>query len=130
MDLSCEYILGSMLLYPGVDGEMPPRDILDRLAESDNLWEQRISIVTTLELVRARQFDDSLRIARKLLPHKHDLIHKAVGWVLREVGKKDLDLLREFLDDNYRSLPRTTLRYAIERMDPPERLRWLKRDRK
>lgn len=130
VDLSCEYILGSMLLYPGVDGEMPPRDILDRLAESDNLWEQRISIVTTLELVRARQFDDSLRIARKLLSHKHDLIHKAVGWVLREVGKKDLDLLREFLDDNYRSLPRTTLRYAIERMDPPERLRWLKRDRK
>ena len=77
VDLSCEYILGWWMLYPLPDGAMPRRDVLDRLAESSNLWEQRIAIVTTLELIRAGQFDDTLRIARKLLQHKHDLIHKA-----------------------------------------------------
>ncbi|MDE6377997.1 MAG: DNA alkylation repair protein [Duncaniella sp.] len=127
VDLSCEKILGSWLLHPCADGSMPSRDILDRLAESPDLWEQRIAIVTTLELIRAREFDDTLRIARKLLSHPHDLIHKAVGWALRELGKRDIDLLRNFLDINYHSLPRTTLRYAIERMDPAERHSWLNR---
>lgn len=127
VDLSCEKILGSWLLYPQADGSMPSRDILDRLADSPDLWEQRIAIVTTLEFIRARQFDDTLRIAHKLLSHPHDLIHKAVGWALRELGKRDLDLLRDFLDDNYDSIPRTTLRYAIERMDPIERHSWLTR---
>ena len=127
VDLSCEYILGWWMLYPLPDGAMPCRDVLDRLAESSNLWEQRIAIVTTLELIRAGQFDDTLRIARKLLPHKHDLIHKAVGWALREMGKRDIDLLRKFLEENHRGMSRTTLRYAIERMDAQERQHWLKR---
>ena len=127
VDLSCEKILGSWLLFPQADGTMPSRDILDRLAASPNLWEQRIAIVTTLELIRARQFDDTLRIAVKLLSHPHDLIHKAVGWALRELGKRDLDLLRDFLDRHYESLPRTSLRYAIERMDAAERHSWLRR---
>ena len=127
VDLSCEYILGWWMLYPLPDGTMPRRDVLDRLAESSNLWEQRIAIVTTLELIRAGQFDDTLRIARKLLQHKHDLIHKAVGWALREMGKRDIDLLRKFLEENHRGMPRTTLRYAIERMDAQERQHWLKR---
>lgn len=127
VDLSCEYILGWWMLYPLTDGTMPRRDVLDRLAESSNLWEQRIAIVTTLEFIRAGQFDDTLRIARKLLPHKHDLIHKAVGWALREMGKRDIDLLRKFLEENHRGMSRTTLRYAIERMDAQERQHWLKR---
>lgn len=130
VDLSCGKILGSHLLYPQADGSMPSRDILDRLAVSTDLWEQRIAIVTTLEFIRVRQFDDTLRIGHKLLSHPHDLIHKAVGWALRELGKRDIDLLRDFLDEHYDSIPRTTLRYAIERMDPVERHSWLDRKSK
>ncbi len=127
VDLSCEYILGWWMLHPLADGSMPSREVLDRLAESDNLWEQRIAIVTTLEFIRAGRFDDTLRIARKLLSYRHDLIHKAVGWALREVGKRDIDLLRDFLEEHCGSMSRTTLRYAIERMDALERQSWLKR---
>ncbi|MDE6393798.1 MAG: DNA alkylation repair protein [Duncaniella sp.] len=125
VDLSCEYVLGVYLLQPCADGSMPSRDILDRLAASDNLWEQRIAIVSTFTLIRAGQFDDTLRIARKLLNHPHDLIHKAVGWMLREVGKRDIAVLRDFLSAHHKVMPRTTLRYAIEKMDAPERARWM-----
>ena len=103
------------------------RRILDRLACSDNLWEQRIAIVSTLELIRGGELDDTLRIARRLLAHPHDLIHKAVGWMLREVGKRDREALLGFLEDNWRLMPRTMLRYAIERLPEPERLAWLRR---
>ena len=100
--------------------------MLDRLARSSNLWEQRISIVSTGMLIRHDQFDDTLRIAARLLPHPHDLIHKAVGWMLREVGKRDIEVLRGFLAEHLHALPRTTLRYAIERMPADERARWMK----
>ena len=123
VDLSCEYILGEWLLYESAE----KADILDRLAESDNLWVQRIAIVTTLRLIRANRFDETIRISKKLLNHPHDLIHKAVGWMLREMGKRDPDLLRRFLAENYPQLPRTTLRYAIEKFTPSERQRWLNR---
>lgn len=126
VDLSCGYILGVHLLHPLPDGSMPPRGILDRLAASDNLWEQRIAIVSTISLIRANQYDDTLRIASKLLTHPHDLIHKAVGWMLREVGKRDIECLRSYLEKNHRAMPRTTLRYAIEKMDASERSYWLK----
>ena len=109
------------------NGAYPDRSILDALAESTNLWEQRIAIVSTSMLIRAGQYEDTLRIADKLLGHPHDLIHKAVGWMLREVGKKDIDLLRRYLSDRYSRMPRTALRYAIERMDPLERQAWLSR---
>lgn len=126
--LSCEYILGWWIVASSCRRvRLPSREVLDRLAESDNLWEQRLAIVTTLEFIRAGQFDDTLRLARKLLPHRHDLIHKAVGWALREVGKRDIDLLRDFLEEHCGSMSRTTLRYAIERMDALERQSWLKR---
>lgn len=127
VDLSCEYILGTWLLWPLPDGNMPDRNLLDRLADSDNLWEQRIAIVSTFTLIRAYQFDDTLRIAIKLLNHPHDLIHKAVGWMLREVGKRDIELLRTFLASHHRHMPRTSLRYAIEKMDPSERYKWMKK---
>lgn len=119
-------------IYPGrmavaamCNGAYPDRSILDVLAESTNLWEQRISIVSSSALIRAGQYEDTLRIADKLLGHPHDLIHKAVGWMLREVGKKDIALLRRYLSDRYSRMPRTALRYAIERMDAPERQAWL-----
>lgn len=127
VDLSCEYILGEYLLHPLPDGNMPSRDILDKLAASDNLWEQRIAIVTTLQLIRNHQYADTLRIAERFLTHPHDLIHKATGWALREMGKRNISLLRNFLEQHVTEMPRTTLRYAIEKMDAAERKEWLGR---
>lgn len=125
VDLSAGYILGAWLLQPCADGTYPDRGILDTLAADTDLWKQRIAIVGTSALIRAGQYEDTLRIADALLGHPHDLIHKAVGWMLREVGKKDIDLLRQYLYDRYSRMPRTTLRYAIERMDSSERQAWL-----
>ncbi len=98
-----------------------------RFAGSDNLWEQRIGMVTTWRLMRAGQTDDTFRLADKLLHHPHDLMRKAVGWMLREAGKVDKDLLLDFLEEHYHEMSRTTLRYAIERLPEPERQYWLKR---
>lgn len=122
VDMSCPKIIGYWLLYSDTD-----HGILDTLADSDNLWEQRIAIVSTWMLIRNRQYDDALRISEKLLGHPHDLIHKAVGWMLREIGKHDIGLLRDFLATHYSRLHRTTLRYAIEKMDEYERKQWLTR---
>lgn len=126
VDLSCQYIIGPwLLLFPDMRSS-----ILDRLTKSNNLWEQRISIVTTLAFIRENQFDDTLRISRLLLNHPHDLIHKAVGWMLRETGKRDIDTLRHFLTRHATEMPRTTLRYAIEKMEKKEQEKWLKTSRK
>lgn len=127
VDLSCYNVVGQWLLYPQADGTMPSRDILDTLAASDNLWEQRIAIVSTMMLIRNKQYADTLRIASKLLPHRHDLIHKAIGWLLREIGKRDMTILETYLESHYREMPRTALRYAIERMPDEKRQFWLKR---
>lgn len=127
VDMSCPRILGTWLTMPGPDGRQISRDVLLKLAESDCLWEQRISIVTTWYLIRAGEYDTTLQLAEKLMNHSHDLMHKAVGWMLREVGKRDLNLLRLFLDKYCTSLSRTTLRYAIEKMSETERQEWLKK---
>ena len=127
VDLSCGYIIGEWLLHPSTNGNLPCRDILDHLAASDNLWEQRIAMVSTSMLIRNHQYGDTLRIATKLLHHHHDLIHKAVGWMLREVGKRDIETLRSFLSEYHGVMPRTALRYAIERMDKDERGYWMGR---
>jgi 3-methyladenine DNA glycosylase AlkD len=103
------------------------RGVLYKLAESDNLWEQRISIVSTWAFIKYKQFDDTLAIAEKLLNHKHDLIHKAVGWMLREVGKKDREVLVGFLEKYHKTMPRTSLRYAIEHFSPEERAYFMKK---
>ena len=123
VDLSCEYIIGAYLRLN------TPQDygILYRLAESDNLWEQRIAIVTTLDLIRNGIFEPTLLLADKLKCHHHDLIHKAIGWTLREIGKRDKETLLDYLEKNYASLPRTSLRYAIERLPEPDRRFWLTR---
>ena len=121
VDMSCPKILGKWLLYPQADGNMPDRSVLYRLAESSNLWEQRIAMVTCWMLIRADQFDDTLRLATLLLNHPHDLIHKAVGWMLREVGKRNMATLEDFLSEHLHQMHRTTLRYAIEKMSEGKR---------
>lgn len=126
VDMSCPKILGNFLLNPLPDGTMPDRRILYTLAESDNLWDQRIALVTNWMLIRAGQFDDIIRIADMMLPHPHDLIRKATGWMLREMGNKSPEALEEYLSLNCAKMSRTTLRYAIEKLPDPERLRWLK----
>lgn len=99
---------------------------LYRLAYSASLWERRMAMVATHVFIKNGEFRDALAIAEILLSDRHDLTHKAVGWMLREVGKKDIAALKVFLAQHYRSLPRTSLRYAIERFPETERLAWLK----
>jgi 3-methyladenine DNA glycosylase AlkD len=118
VDATCRQILGVYLL----DRE---RTLLYQLAQSLNLWEQRIAIISTLEFIKHQQFEDTLNIAIILLNHSHDLIHKAVGWMLREVGKQNSQILKEFLNIHYQQMPRTMLRYAIEHFDEPTRKAYL-----
>lgn len=118
VDLSAPGILGESLLSH-------PRAILKTLADSNQLWKQRIAVVSTLTLIRHGQFDDTLSLARQFLSHPHDLMHKACGWMLREVGKRNRPLLSDFLRAYRVSMPRTMLRYAIEHYSPEERKEWL-----
>lgn len=123
VDLSCPYILGPYLRQ----NESGGYDLLLQLAYSENLWEQRIAIVTTLDFIRNGILEPTIRLSERLLSHPHDLIHKATGWALRELGKRDETLLTSFLETHYRQIPRTTLRYAIERLPAPVRQFWLTR---
>jgi len=99
--------------------------LLEQLARSKNIWERRIAIVSTFHFIKRNEFRPTLRIATILLGDSHDLIHKAVGWMLREVGKRDRKTLDAFLKRHYRQLPRTMLRYAIERHPERTRKRYL-----
>ncbi len=119
VDSAAHKIVGSYLIDK-------PRDILYELAESDSLWEQRVAIIATAWFIKEDQFGDTLLISEKLLNHEHDLIHKAVGWMLREVGKRDAPTEQEFLDKHYKQMPRTMLRYAIEKFPEKTRQQYLK----
>jgi methionine-S-sulfoxide reductase len=121
VDLSAPYILGDYLV------KREDRSILYELAQSPVMWEQRISVVSTLMLIRNGQFEDTMRLAQKLLSASHDLMQKAVGWMLREVGKRDKGLLQSFLEKHKSQMPRTMLRYAIEKFSPEERAYYMKR---
>lgn len=122
VDLSAAQIVGGYL-------EHRDHAPLYQLAQSSLLWEQRIAIVATWQWIRRGQLDDTLAIADLLLHHEHDLIRKATGWMLREVGKKDKARLCRFLDSRYRQMPRTMLRYAIERFSPEERKHYMQKEK-
>lgn len=119
VDVSAYKILGSYLL----DRE---KKILYDLAVSENLWEKRIAIISTLHFIKNKDFTDTLQISEILLKDNHDLIHKAVGWMLREVGNKSLQTEVKFLNKYYKKMPRTMLRYAIEKFPENLRLKYLK----
>ena len=125
VDLSAGKITGLWLVTPAVSTEEEKTAVMDRLADSTCMWEQRIAMVSTIEPTRRGDFRYVLRYAERLKKHPHDLMHKAVGWMLREMGKRDMNMLRAFLKQNYDGMSRTTLRYAIERMDERERKQWL-----
>jgi 3-methyladenine DNA glycosylase AlkD len=121
VDVTCRDIVGLYLL------DKSDRSVLYRLAESENLWEQRIAIISTWTFVKYGDLTDTLELSKKLLNHKHDLMHKAVGWMLREAGKKDKKILVDFLEEYHERMSRTTLRYAIEHFPPEERAYFMKK---
>lgn len=106
-------------------GRAEAMKFLIALSEHENLWHQRVAMIFTFAFLRDGEFEPTLELARRYLTHEHDLIHKASGWLLREVGKRDLDLLRGFLRQHAAVMPRTALRYAIERLPEAERKTWL-----
>lgn len=119
VDLSAPKIVGDYLL------NKRNHEVLIKLAKSEDIWERRISIVATFAFIKKNQFKNTLKISKILLKDSHDLINKAVGWMLREVGKRDRKLLEDFLKENYSDLSRTTLRYAIEKFPEELRLKFL-----
>jgi len=118
VDLTAHHIVGDFL-------KDKDKDILYKLAGSGGLWERRISIVATFCYIKESNFKETLKIAQMLINDRADLIHKAVGWMLREVGKRDKTILESFLNKNYKRMPRTTLRYAIEKFPESKRQRYL-----
>lgn len=120
VDLSSHRIVGRAILENILEEK-----VLDKLANSKNMWHRRVAIISTFVFIKEKKFGATLRIAKKLLADHEDLTHKAVGWALREVWKKDMKVCEEFLLANYSALPRTTLRYAIERMPEQKRKKFL-----
>ncbi|MBU4269650.1 DNA alkylation repair protein [Candidatus Dependentiae bacterium] len=120
VDLSAPKIVGNFLLNKN-------REILYKLAKSKDLWEKRISIISTFTFIRNFEYLDTIEISKVLLNDKHDLIHKSVGWMLREMGKRDINILKNFLDSYYKIMPRTMLRYSIEKLPKDIRTYYLKK---
>jgi 3-methyladenine DNA glycosylase AlkD len=121
VDSSAPYIVGDYLY-----NNQEQSKVLLEFSQSENLWVRRISIVSTFAFIKNNEFNKTLEIAKLLLNDDQDLIHKAVGWMLREIYKRDKRIIKRFLRQNYALIPRTTLRYAIERMDKEERFLYLK----
>jgi 3-methyladenine DNA glycosylase AlkD len=119
VDTSAPAILGAYLFNK-------PKNLLFDLAKSTDLWQQRTAIIATQYFIRKGRFDETIAIAKILLHHTHDLIHKAVGWMLREVAEKDFETTYQFIKSNYKNIPRTALRYAIEKFDPELRQQIMK----
>jgi 3-methyladenine DNA glycosylase AlkD len=126
VDLSVYKIVGEWLMLPSNYSDEEKLAAIDSLAVSDNLWEQRMSMVCTLGPLMHGDSHFTLRYAERHLNHPHDLMHKAVGWMLREMGKRvSVDVLRDFLHCHAQEMPRTALRYAIERLSDEERKQWM-----
>ncbi len=123
VDLSAPRILGAAIF-----GGLTSKSILTRLARSRNLWERRIAVISTFYFIQRDQFEETLRLAGILIQDKQDLIHKAVGWMLREIGKRDQAIEEAFLKRYYKIMPRTMLRYAIEKFPEKLRQRYLNRE--
>lgn len=102
-----------------------PKEILYRFAQSGSLWERRMAIIATFHFIKQKRFEETLKIVEMLMNDKHDLIHKASGWMLREIGKRNEKYLETFLQIHYKKMPRTMLRYAIERFSPGRRKQYL-----
>ena len=119
VDLSAPSILGAHLM----DRD---RVVLRRMASSESVWERRIAVMSTFHFIRNGEFGDALKIAEMLLQDEHDLIHKAAGWMLREVGKRDVAVEEAFLEKHCKAMPRTMLRYAVERLPERKRRRYMK----
>ena len=119
VDLSSEKIIGEFLFNE-------EKSILRQLAKSQNIWERRIAIVATYAFIKKNKFGETLALAEILLNDEHDLIHKAVGWMLREIGKRDNNVLEIYLQEHYKEMPRTMLRYAIERFPEDKRKKYLR----
>ncbi|WP_439488913.1 DNA alkylation repair protein [Algoriphagus sp.] len=111
VDSSCHQILGHYYLEK-------EKTLFYTLADSGHLWRQRTAMISSYYWIKRGSYDDALRLAEKLIDHPHDLIHKAVGWMLREIGNKDFEVELEFLRKHYSTMPRTALRYAIEKFEP------------
>ena len=120
VDLSAPNIVGNFLLDK-------KRGILHKLAKSKSLWEKRIAILATFEFIKNNEYKDTLKISEILLNDEHDLIHKGVGWMLREVGKRNQAIEEEFLKKHYKTMPRTMLRYSIERFAERKRKFYMKK---
>lgn len=120
VDSSAHFILGEWLWDKD-------RSLLHDMARNGNMWEQRIAVISTYHFIRKSDFEDTLAIAEILINHHHDLIHKAVGWMLREIGKRDFETERRFLEKHYRKMPRTMLRYAIEKFPTSEKEFFMKK---
>lgn len=121
VDLSAHKILGHFLFE-----KSNKKEILYKLAASNNLWEKRIALVSTFYFISKDNFQDSLKLAKTLLHDRHDLIQKALGWMLREIGKRNIRVLESFLRENYKKMQRTSLRYAIEKFPEEKRQKYLK----
>ena len=120
VDLSCRFIVGEYLLEKS-------RDILYQLAQSPLLWDNRIAIVSTYAFIRKGQLEDTYALSDLMMHHPHDLMHKAIGWMLREAGKRDSERLYDYVMSHRADMPRTMLRYAIEKFSPKERAILMKR---
>lgn len=120
VDLTCHKILGDYLLDKD-------RSMLYKLANSNILWDRRIAVITTFAFIAKKDFDVSLKLAEILLTDKHDLMHKAVGWMLREIGNRDIKAEEDFLKKHYKNMPRTMLRYAIEKFPESKRQFYMKK---
>lgn len=121
VDLSAKDIVGEYL------ADKQDRTVLYELAESSLLWDQRIAVIATFAFIKRHDFTDIIKLSEKLLYHKHDLMHKAIGWMLRETGKKNKSVLIGFLDKHHQSMPRTMLRYSIEKLSAEEKSYYMRK---